>query len=387
MELYLFTQSAFVAGSCRLALRDTGKLHVMQEKCLTTILSIIPRVDALLLDYGWFSPVELRAILTRAGSGSGNTCMVYLLMEADRMQSCSTLYGGHARCLDILALDGLPGILAESPRECGKTLPERTERTERKEQKRCRSGIGLGGATDPVSRYRRESFLEQVKAIAGTGADILLVGESGAGKSWLAEKIYAWSGRKGNFLSESLANIPPNLFESGLFGTVSGAYTDAVSRMGLLEAAGEGTLFLDEIGELPLNLQSKLFSALDKRSFRRVGSLKEQPFSGRIIFATNMNLEDAVREKKFREELYNRISMVTIRVPPLRERPGDIPALAARFAGDEGKSLSSSALDTLSDYEYPGNVRELKHIVRRSCLLCRRDMLEAADIRFDRIMV
>ncbi len=234
--------------------------------------------------------------------------------------------------------------------------------------------------TDPFSAYKRKSFLERVKYIAQTKADLLLLGESGSGKSWLAERIYNYSGRKGNFLSESLANISPALFESELFGSVTGAYTDAVNKMGLLEATGEGTLFLDEIGELPLHLQSKLFSTLDKRKFRRMGSLKEQAFEGRFIFATNKNLEEAVKEKSFREELFHRISLVTLFVPPLREHPYDIPSLASQFAQEEGKVLSASAIERLCGYQYPGNIRELKNIVRRSCLLSQHDTLESKDI-------
>ena len=379
MELYLFTRSAFVARSCQFALKGKGPLHVMQEKCLPVILSLLPRIDVLLLDSAFFSGVEIDAILASARSLHGDSCTVCLLMDAGIVSGSAKSYGGRAVCLNILSLDGLQGILDGRMQGRGTRQPERLERI-----KRHADLPGLCGGTDPVSASKRESFLERVKTIARTRADLLLVGESGSGKSWLAEKIYVWSGRQGNFLGESLADIPPNLFESELFGTVSGAYTDAVNRMGLLEAAGDGTLFLDEIGELPLNLQSKLFSALDKRSFRRVGSLKEQSFTGRIIFATNMDLEQAVREKSFREELYNRISMVTIRVPPLRERPGDIPALASQFAGEAGKSLSSSALEKLSAYEYPGNIRELKHIVCRSCLLSQHNTLEAADISFSR---
>ncbi len=382
MELYLFTQSAFVARSCQLAVRNTGglNLHVIHEKCLSTILSLIPRVDVLLLDGDFLDRTDLESVLSSAGGLQAHSCTVFLLTDADSQDDRAKACAGRAKCLDVFSLENLPEILGNGNPEYGKARP----RLERLKNPALIPGRGV--AADPVSRYRKESFIENVKTIARTRADVLLVGESGAGKSWLAEKIYDWSGRQGNFLSESLANIPPNLFESELFGTVSGAYTDAVSKMGLLEAAGEGTLFLDEIGELPLHLQSKLFSALDRRTFRRVGSLKELPFSGRIIFATNMDLEEAVRERRFREELWGRISMVTVRVPPLRERPGDIPALAVRFAQDEGKSLSASALEKLSSYQYPGNIRELKHVVYRSCLLSPNDTLGADEIRFARAL-
>lgn len=382
MELYLFTRSAFVARSCQLAVRDKAglNLHVMQEECVTQVLSVIRRVDALLLDADFLGRAGLESVLSSGGGPRARGIAVFLLAGSGSPEALSKAYAGRAECLDVFSLGRLPAMLGEAAAGCGSGRP----RLERLRDPALIPGRGV--AADPLARYKRDSFLEEVKLVARTRADVLLVGESGAGKSWLAERIYAWSGRQGNFLSESLANIPPNLFESELFGTVSGAYTDAVSKMGLLEAAGGGTLFLDEIGELPLHLQSKLFSALDKRSFRRVGSLKEQPFSGRIIFATNMDLEEAVRERRFREELWGRISMVTVRVPPLRERPSDIPSLASRFAEDEGKTLSASALEKLSSYKYPGNVRELKHIVCRSCLLCPRDTLGADDIRFSRAL-
>lgn len=376
MTLYLCTGSAFTIRTCQIMLADAIPFQLLKEKDLPAILKLSAYTDGLLLDYSEFSREEIETILAHAD----RRCKTALLMDTATLEACANDFQGRARCLDIFASkeelqNGLKNMLA---------LSEKSREVRSREEKPARKlSVKQTCLTDPFSAYKRKSFLERVQFIAQTKADLLLLGESGAGKSWLAEKIYSYSGCKGNFLSESLANISPALFESVLFGTVAGAYTDAVNKMGLLEATGEGTLFLDEIGELPLTLQSKLFSALDKRTFRRIGSIKEQPFEGRLIFATNKNLEEAVREKTFREELFHRISMVTIFVPPLREHPYDIPALASQFAQDEGKTLSAGALEKLCGYHYPGNIRELKNIVRRSCLLSCRTTLEDKDIYFE----
>ncbi len=416
---------------CQIALAGSITLRVQKDKTIASAIAAAAHAACIIVDYEEFSDEDLELLLR-----SNGRCRVILLMDVDEMESRARDYRGRAQCLNIFFLEGLAeSILPEQgpssheaaeharPQYAGQAYhPEGLERmhpdqpyqSDRTDDLACCAGfpadsgipdtttesstletpgqlatpgvLFVGGASDPLSSYKRRTFLDRIAAIAQTKADILLIGESGAGKSWLAEKIYRESGRQGNFLSESLANISPSLFESELFGTVAGAYTDAVTKMGLLEAVGNGTLFLDEIAELPLQLQPKLFSALDRRTFRKVGSLKEQPFQGRLIFATNRDLDEAVREGSFREELYNRISMVTIRVPPLREHPHDIPALAARFAADEGKSLSKGALEKLEHYRYPGNIRELKHIVYRSCLLSRRGTLEADDISFARAL-
>ncbi|MCR5622814.1 MAG: sigma 54-interacting transcriptional regulator [Treponema sp.] len=368
MELYIYTPSPFVLRSCQAALKDSFTLNAIETKDLAAIQAATYYADGLLLDYSAFSRKELETLLSLSRCGPGGGCRVFLLTDADTQASHPWTYEGRATELDIflpsrqLVKEIQAGLAASS----GQTAPVPAQ-----------DHSGNGSST---SSGKRKPFQDRARAIARTSADILLLGESGAGKSWLAEKIYSWSGRKGNFISESLANISPALFESELFGTVTGAYTDSTDKMGLLEAAGSGTLFLDEIGELPLHLQSKLFSALDRRAFRRVGSITEQPFRGRLIFATNKDLGEAVRNGSFREELYNRISMVTLHVPPLREHPYDIPSLASQFASDEGKRLSPGALEKLGGYQYPGNIRELKHIIYRSCLLCGRTVLEADDI-------
>ena len=431
IQLYLCTNSAFMVRICQLALAGLLPCRVLRNAEAADVLKLSACADGILLDCSGFSREELDAILDRAD----RHCRIALLMdpaekEARAREFCGQTAGhtaeGHGNpasggreigrrgstrcCLNILAptaelraeLESLFGSGGDAPdvqtperQAAADTMtpediqmpedmqaPEAMQEFHRAGRNSTRGVRARIMPSDPFTRYKRQSFMDRVKLIAQSKADILLLGESGAGKSWLAEKIYCYSGRRGNFLSESLANIAPALFESELFGTDAGAYTGAVRRMGLLEAAGDGTLFLDEIGELPLSLQSKLFSVLDRRTFRRMGSLKEQPFEGRLIFATNRNLEEAVREKSFREELWNRISMVTLRVPPLREHPSDIPALAARFAEDEGKELSEDAIETLCGYRYPGNIRELKNIVRRSCLLSRNSILESKDIDF-----
>ncbi|MBQ9537988.1 MAG: sigma 54-interacting transcriptional regulator [Treponema sp.] len=370
MQVYLFSSSNFIIHSCKLALAQKFSLHVMECQYLRSLMSISARVDAVLLDCGSFTGEELEELAFLHADWKGGHLI--LLADSDMMKSFPKSWKKSPIVLDPMLpseqlLEGILKIIGDkkAPYKCSLDAFE---------------------PTDPLSKYRRKTAQDRMQLIAKSDADILLLGESGAGKSYLAEQIYAISGRMGDFISESLANISPSLFESELFGTVEGAYTGSLDKMGLLEAVGEGTLFLDEIGELPLQLQSKLFSALDKRSFRKVGSVKEQPFEGRLIFATNRNLEQAVEEGSFREELYNRISMATIFVPPLRERANEIQMLAAQFAQDEGKTLSLTAMEKLESYDYPGNVRELKNIVRRSCLLSSRNTLEADDISFSRIM-
>lgn len=383
MRIFLSTASSFVSKICSLALKDKFSLTVVQDTRLSSMMELALYSDCLLLDYEAFTFEDVEELLNF--SNRSTRCRVILLMDRELIEELGTVYEGRAACLDIFSPPDLfvRAVQKTASAGAGYIVPGYI----RKEEKGLLISNGcpshapmLHGLRDPFSRYQRQSFYDRLKIAAESDADILLVGESGSGKTYLAEQIYRRSGRKGNFLIESLANLSPSIFESELFGSVAGAYTGSVNKMGLLEAAGKGTLFLDEIAELPLHLQSKLFSTLDRRSFRRLGSVKELPFEGRLIFATNRDLKAAVRDGTFREELYNRISMVTLYVPPLRERSGEIGPLAVSFAEKEGRSLSAAALEKLHHYSYPGNIRELKNIIRRSCLFCRRASLGAGDI-------
>ncbi len=206
-------------------------------------------------------------------------------------------------------------------------------------------------------------------------SNVLITGESGTGKELVARSIHENSPRKDQpFVPISCAGLPENLIESELFGYRKGAFTGALThKMGLVETADKGTFFLDEIGELSPNLQVKILRLLQEKAFLPLGETREHTVDIRVICATNRDLENEVMEKRFREDLYYRINVISIQIPPLRERPEDIPVMATFFMdkyskmlGKEIRKISSYALKILSQYHFPGNVRELENIIERS---------------------
>lgn len=214
--------------------------------------------------------------------------------------------------------------------------------------------------------------------IAPTDSAVLISGESGTGKELAARAIHKLSPRaQKRFVAINCASIPENLIESELFGHEKGAFTGAQDiKKGLLEAAEGGTLFLDEIGELPLSLQAKLLRALQEREINRVGSLVSIPINIRVIAATNRRLSAAVQDGEFREDLYYRLNVLNIKMPPLRKRPADVPVLARRFlkelrerAGTPELQITQEVLDELQAMEWPGNVRELRNFIERLVVL------------------
>ncbi len=219
---------------------------------------------------------------------------------------------------------------------------------------------------------------EIIKEIAPTRTNVLITGESGTGKEKIAESIHSISGRQDKpFVVISCGGIPENLMESEFFGYRKGAFTGAGSdKKGLLESANGGTVFLDEIGELPLALQVKLLRAVQERKFKAVGGIEDIKVDIRFVAATNKSLEKEVIAGNFREDLYYRLNVIEIRMPPLRERKNDIKALAQHFLekyssemGKEIRKMSSYALDLLCKYDFPGNIRELENIIERSVAL------------------
>ena len=215
---------------------------------------------------------------------------------------------------------------------------------------------------------------ETIQRVAKTGSNVVITGESGTGKELVARAIHRQSARRDRpLVIVNCGGVPENLVESELFGYRKGAFTGAASdRKGLVEAARGGTLFLDEIGELTPVLQVKLLRLVQDKTIKMVGGTEEIPVDVRIISATNRDLERMVMEKTFREDLYYRLNVLHIRVPPLRDRREDIPVLAryflSKFTKDFGKEIhkvSSYAMDILCNYEFPGNVRELEHIIER----------------------
>ena len=231
--------------------------------------------------------------------------------------------------------------------------------------------------------------LDMVARVAATDSTVLITGETGSGKELIARAVHQRSRRAaGPFVAINCAAMPETLLESELFGHARGAFTDAkVARAGLLLQASGGTLLLDEIGEMPLTVQAKLLRVLQERTFRPVGGDKEIPLDVRIVAATNRDLELAVEEGRFREDLFYRIHVVRIEVPPLKARGNDVLELAQhqleRFANKAGKpvkSISSAAAERLLSYDWPGNVRELQNAIERAVALTRYEELTADDL-------
>jgi len=231
--------------------------------------------------------------------------------------------------------------------------------------------------------------LNLIARVAATDATVLIEGESGTGKELAARALHNASQRRtGPFVAINCAAVPPQLIESELFGHVRGAFTDArVARPGLFVEAQGGTLFLDEIGEMPAEMQAKLLRALQERTVRPVGGSVEVAFDARIVAATNRDLEEEVRSKRFREDLYYRVAVVAVHIPTLRERIQDIPGLAQHFVrrfserfGKQVLGISPSALQRLLAYSWPGNVRELENAMERAVALTRFDHLTVEDL-------
>lgn len=222
-----------------------------------------------------------------------------------------------------------------------------------------------------------ERVCYMIDKVAESDANVLIEGESGTGKSLVAKRIHNKSLRKkGPFITVNCAAIPENLIESELFGHVKGAFTGATeSREGKFAAADGGTIFLDEIGELPLPLQAKLLHVTQEKSFTRLGSNKINKVDVRIIAATNKDLSAMVEKGEFREDLYYRLNIVKIKVPPLRKRKEDIPLLITQFLSQQEKKLGkkfriqSSIIEPLMQYDWPGNIRELKNVIERVTIL------------------
>ena len=231
--------------------------------------------------------------------------------------------------------------------------------------------------------------IELIARVASTDATVLITGESGTGKELVARAVHDASPRRdGPFVAINCAAIPEALLESELFGHTRGAFTDArVARSGLFVEARGGTLFLDEIGEMPSEMQVKLLRALQERCVRPVGGSQEVAFDARIVTATNRDLEEEVRSKRFREDLYYRVAVVEVHVPTLRERAQDIPLLAQHFVrrfserfGKRVLGLAPQALQRLLSYPWPGNVRELENSMERAVALTRFDHITLEDL-------
>jgi DNA-binding NtrC family response regulator len=230
-----------------------------------------------------------------------------------------------------------------------------------------------------------QEIFSTVMRVAPTRATVLLCGESGVGKDMIARAIHQHSPRKDRpFVKINCTAIPENLMESELFGYEKGAFTGAnTSKPGKFEQADTGTVFLDEIGDVPPGIQVKLLRVLQEREFERLGSNRTLHTDVRVVAATNVDLRAALEQGTFREDLYYRLNVVPINLPPLRERKEDIPYLVQHFARKFGGEVSEGAMERLMAYHWPGNVRELENVVERSILLASGPRVEAADVRID----
>jgi DNA-binding NtrC family response regulator len=230
-----------------------------------------------------------------------------------------------------------------------------------------------------------QEIFATITRVAPTRATVLLGGESGVGKDMIARAIHQHSPRKDRpFVKINCAALPENLMESELFGYEKGAFTGAnISKPGKFEAAHTGTVFLDEIGDVPPSIQVKLLRVLQEREFERLGSNKVLHVDVRVIAATNVDLREALEQGTFREDLYYRLNVVSLNIPPLRERKEDIPYLVDHFTQKFGGRFSEGAVERLMGYHWPGNVRELENVVERSILLAQGPEVQASDVRID----
>ncbi|MBI5484850.1 MAG: sigma-54-dependent Fis family transcriptional regulator, partial [Deltaproteobacteria bacterium] len=258
-------------------------------------------------------------------------------------------------------------------------LALQTQTLKREVRNLKRSGGFSAGRTPMIGKSRAfNEVIEQVREIARVPSTVLVTGESGTGKELVARAIHDLSDRRDSaFVAINCASIPATLLESELFGHEKGAFTSANSRKtGLFEESNRGTIFLDEIGEMDMSMQAKLLRVLQERTIRRVGGLKDIAIDVRIIAATNRNLQDKICSGQFREDLYYRLNVFPIHIPPLRERSEDIPALAAYFLDSFSRSfgrnfvgLSPEAARLMVEYGWPGNIRELRNVIERICIM------------------
>jgi DNA-binding NtrC family response regulator len=234
-----------------------------------------------------------------------------------------------------------------------------------------------------------QAVFDLIRRVSDNPTNVLITGESGTGKELVAKAIHYNSDRRdAPFIPVNCAAIPEQLLESELFGHMRGAFTDAkADKRGLFEEAAKGTLFLDEISELPLMLQAKLLRAIQEKEIRRVGATKSISVDARVIAATNLNLAEEVQQKRFREDLYYRLNVIEVKLPPLRERREDIPLLVEAFLkkcgesrGKPVKAAGEAALAMLVDYAWPGNVRELENVIERAVILTRGDKILPEDL-------
>jgi len=314
----------------------------------------------------------LRAVQSR-GPGESDTVVIVMTAYASTETAIAAMKeGAYDYISKPFQVDEIRIILEKAIEKKSLSSENRRLRTELRSHIRERRLIG--------SSREMLRVAELIGQVAATKANVLVSGESGTGKEIVARAIHDASDRRESpFVAVNCGAIPENLLESELFGHVKGAFTGAVSsKPGLFETAASGTVFLDEIGELSFPLQVKLLRVIQERTFRRVGGTNDERFDARLVAATNRRLEEEVAAGRFREDLYYRLNVIEVEIPPLRERREDVPLLVAHFVEKYASELgcpvarvSDAALAKLAEYDYPGNVRELENVIERAVALTR----------------
>ena len=310
-------------------------------------------------------------ILRHVKTGSPDTVVIVMTAYGSTRDAVDAMkLGAHDYLLKPFDVDELKIVVRKALERHDLQEENRLLKAELRRQQGLDRMIGSSAAM--------QELFDLIRSVASTGSTVLLSGESGTGKDLAAQAIHVLSRQaNGRFVSVNCGAMPENLLESELFGHVKGAFTDAhQSKKGLFEVAHGGTLFLDEVGETPPAMQVKLLRVLQERRIRRVGGTDEIAVDVRILAATNQPLRDLVAEGRFREDLYYRLAVIPLRVPPLRERREDIPILAdrfrQRFSEQMGKpivGIAEEAMERLLRYDWPGNVRELENVLERAVAL------------------
>jgi DNA-binding NtrC family response regulator len=366
-----------------LQLLDAG-FDVEKASSAEEALSLIDRADLILTDFKLpkMTGLEMLQIIRRLNSQVPVIIMTAYGTVENAVEAMKA--GASDFLLKPFSLDQLVAVVS-------KALEIRNLREENRQLK---EELGRKYRWDNVvgrSPAMQEIFAT-VMRVAPSRATVLLAGESGVGKDLIARAIHFHSPRKDRpFVKINCTALPENLMESELFGYEKGAFTGAsISKPGKFEQADTGTVMLDEIGDVPAGVQVKLLRILQEREFERLGSNKTQHIDVRVVAATNRDLRAALEDGTFREDLYYRLNVVPIEIPPLRARKTDIPYLARHFveklapeSGGRIQGITDAAIDKLMEYSWPGNVRELENVIERSIVMAPGDRLDAGDVRLD----
>ena len=339
---------------------DATAAEVLHERCHFDLIIADIRLPGR-------SGVEWVTNLREQGAATG---VIFMTASADLEMVIAALRAGAEDF--IMKPFRMEQMMASVRRYLDRQRMQRENYVLRRQVEQLYDKSGMVGECDLV-----RSLCQVIKRVAPMPSTVLIEGESGTGKELAARAIHEWSGRPGSFVPVNCGAISEELLESELFGHIKGAFTGAhQAREGLFSYASEGTLFLDEIGEMPLGMQAHLLRVLEERTVRPVGANKEVPVAVRIIAASNRDLTDQVRSGEFREDLFYRLNVLSLRVPSLRERLEDVPILAEHFIrqlaaelGVDPPPFTPADMDCLCRYDWPGNVRELKNVIERCLLL------------------